>query len=76
MVESRQNRAITRGKCNDIKLPMKNKYTWRQVAERNNEKEAWIIVDDKVYDITGMCEINVLKRICFILITFTNRMVV
>ncbi len=54
MVESQQNRALARGKFDNIKSQSKNKYTWQQVAEKNNEKEAWIIVRDKVYDVTGI----------------------
>lgn len=56
MVESQQNRALANGKCDTIKSRFKNKYTWQQVAERNNENEAWIIVREKVYDVTGMYE--------------------
>lgn len=55
MVESQQNRAMAHGSCDDIKSHMKNKYTWQQVAEKNTEEEAWIIVRDKVYDVTGTC---------------------
>lgn len=54
MVETKPNRANAHGACDDNKLHMKIKYTWQQVAEKNNEKEAWIIVRDKVYDVTGM----------------------
>lgn len=55
MVESQQNRSLAYSKCeDDIKLRLNNKYTWQQVAEKNNENEAWIIVRDKVYDVTGM----------------------
>lgn len=54
MVESHQNRTKECQKCDDYKSDTKNHYTWQDVAEKNNEKEAWIIVRDKVYDVTGM----------------------
>ncbi|CAM9489195.1 unnamed protein product [Choristocarpus tenellus] len=28
------------------------KYTWQEVAKHNSAKSAWVVVDDKVYDIT------------------------
>lgn len=60
MVESQQNRVVAcgNGKYDDIETKLKNKYTWQQVAEKNSENEAWIIVRDKVYDVTGMSIIS------------------
>lgn len=58
MVESQQNRVLACGKSDDIETRLKNKYTWQQVAEKNSENEAWIIVRDKVYDVTGMSIIS------------------
>lgn len=53
MVESQSNRVIVRGDCDTIKSQPKSEYTWQHVAKKNTEKEAWIVVRDKVYDITG-----------------------
>lgn len=30
------------------------KYNWKDVAQHNNEKSAWVIIDGDVFDITGM----------------------
>lgn len=28
------------------------KFTYAQVKEHNNEKDVWMVIDDKVYDVT------------------------
>lgn len=32
-----------------------NKFTWQEVAKHNTPQSAWVIVTDKVYDITSEC---------------------
>lgn len=51
--ESHKSHGNSNRKFNVNETHITHKYTWRQVAERNNEKEAWIIVRDKVYDVSG-----------------------
>lgn len=46
------------GERNINESEMKNSYTWQQVAEKNIENEAWIIVHGKVCDITGKIRIT------------------
>ena len=32
-----------------------NTYTWQEVAQHNTAESAWVIVEGRVYDITGAC---------------------
>ena len=35
------------------KLP---KYSWEEVAEHKNAQSLWVVIDDKVYDVTRFME--------------------
>lgn len=70
-----ENHEILRGKRNHFELHGKKKYTWQQVAERNSENEAWIIVHEKVYDVTGKIRITYLTENFLINWNHSNRVV-
>lgn len=54
MGELQTSHSLACGKLIDTKKPvLRNQYTWQQVAQKNSENEAWIIVRNKVYDVTG-----------------------
>lgn len=44
------------------------KFTYAQVKEHNNEKDVWMVIDDKVYDVTMF-----LKEVRFFLPNLINR---